>query len=150
MVKTFSSGPGRVVTLRPRSSITAEPVLTPGMVWRCWTARGVKPSASKARTRSEADPSNSWAARRTASVAAWPAISAAVMTATPSATPSTVRAVRSGRLARLRQASAERCTRYRPSSARRMISGRASWSSRRPSWIVSRISPSRTTSTRSA
>ena len=27
-------------------------------------------------------------------------------------------------------------TRYRPSSARRMISGRASWSVRRPSWIV--------------
>ena len=77
MVKTFSSGPGLVVTLRPRSSITADPVLTPEMVWMFWTVRGVNPSGSKARTRSEAEPSSSCAARRTASVAAWPAIRAA-------------------------------------------------------------------------
>ncbi len=111
MVKTFSSGPGLVVTLRPRSSITAEPVLTPEMVWMFCTVRGVKPSGSKARTRIEAEPNSSCAARRTASVAAWPAINAAAMTATPSATPSTVRPVRSGRLARLRHARADRCTR---------------------------------------
>ena len=66
--------------------------------------RGVKPSVSKARTLSSAEPRSSCAARRTASVAAWPVMRLAAMTATPSATPINVSPVRSGRAAMPRQA----------------------------------------------
>ena len=149
-VKTRSSSPGAVETVRRRSD-TGAAATTPGCARIACTVRGPKPSSAKARRRTSARPRSEVVALSSACSEADPATIVPVTAATPSAMPMTARAVR--RRTRQQAAPRERSEAHRSYSPRaesRRMSGVASWSLRRPRSISSRISPSRTTSTRSA
>ena len=106
-VKTRSSSPGAVETVRRRSE-TAAAATTPGCERIACTVRGPKPSSAKARRRTSALPRRAVVALSRACSEADPATIVLVTAATPSAIPARASAVRSRRASSPRQASVPR------------------------------------------